>query len=513
MAAPLAASASTSAALAEGPGLPALPSETVTPGVSTSTPSELGTTGRGNIMARVPGKGRVKTFYIDRTEVSVFAHWRCRAEECYGKGYGDSEGTLPKRGVLEGAQLTLTEARQHCRAEGKRLPTYAELELASAGGKKEHSKPPWPSVGEGNANRFGLFGFNNHMVEWSGTAGKQKGYQAAWGVPVGEPEVPIEDNKMWFRCAADAKSVKPLPKSEKAVLLSGGWGACARLESTRETFCWGGLPSYLGGEEPGDISRQPKRITALDNARELDTECALFEKSLVCQPFDAPFHAVAVEPGSTFFSARGGIFTLSSRGLLVEAIDTGEGYGTFHQTVRYAFPAKGGFLVQQTKGDWTWGGVDLSENGGMVDFPVKLTLPGTVRAVLELDEETCLRFDTGGDWSCGRLRKGGFDKTHVIPGTVVETAQHNDAWCVFTTRGSVHCGKGTLTSARLKQPLPPPTLTNMVDFGGGIGMVCAVDRKGSVHCWKRSVQHSIFTTGSVGGTPLEFERVAIPAPK
>jgi hypothetical protein len=115
----------------DGPAGPldalAIAPETVVPAVSHGDPRDLAWTGRGSVMVKVEGRGPISTFFLDRTEVSELAYRICSANRCRGAGGPGSSSGEPRKAVL----LELEDAKKYCAWAGKRLPTFAELELAA----------------------------------------------------------------------------------------------------------------------------------------------------------------------------------------------------------------------------------------------------------------------------------------------------------------------------------------------------------------------------------------------
>ena len=115
----------------------------------------------------------LSSFYIDTFEVT-----QEQFEQVMGNNPSDFQGTnLPVE------QVTWYEARDYCKAVGKRLPTEAEWEKAACGGTQtayawgntingdyawywDNSKRRTHSVGRRKPNAFGLYDMYGNVWEW-----------------------------------------------------------------------------------------------------------------------------------------------------------------------------------------------------------------------------------------------------------------------------------------------------------------------------------------------------------
>lgn len=493
-----------SAAASDSVGLPPLPPERVQPAISTSYPKQLAWTGQGSVMVEVPGTGALRAFFIDRTEVSALD-----AERFEVARHGARDLPTRSRQPRYGAQLTYLDAQAYCRAQGKRLPSFAEWQ-AAAGPNAKRSAANEPSVVDAGApNRLGIFGLENDLLEWTSTRGREKEHQRVGGVDHDPPEIVRESAELGLRCAADRAAVRALPSASRKVTLHADWGMCARLESTRESYCWGGLPAPLGGQAPA-ISRQPIRVAALDTAISAHDSCALWPHMLVCDPDGAVRQYKQTDPAVVdYFSALGGIFTLDAAGNLVNRVPTGDGgYGLQHQTVKRALPLFGGFLVETLSQGWTFAGLyNLNGSPEYVGQPQSLVLPGDPTAAFEVADGACLR--VGAELKCGQLSPGAFKVSATVAKPIRAVAQFGHH-CLLLDSGALHCGAGSLTISRLNAALQPPVLEDVVEIQQGYGMLCAVDQAGGVSCTSRELQNEILH-GGVASSVVKFERIQLPA--
>ena len=91
--------------------------------------------------ARAPHDVQLRTYFIDRTEVSQRAYLRCvAAGACLPSPASDADSRIayPEQPVV---QVTFAEAASYCRFVGGRLPTEAQWERAARGGS--HRIFPW----------------------------------------------------------------------------------------------------------------------------------------------------------------------------------------------------------------------------------------------------------------------------------------------------------------------------------------------------------------------------------
>lgn len=453
-------------------------------------------------MVKVPAQGRAKAFYIDRAEVSWLDYLRMVAFLRWGVRTDQTEHPT------HGAWLTYADAKEYCDWAGKRLPTFDEWQRAAGpDAKKSLGEDPQP-VDARPPNGLGVFGLENGILEWTRTDSKEAGFKLVGELDMDPPQVQTDEEvKLGLHCAADAGKVQPLKKATGKISLFGAVGVCARLESTRETYCWDGLPETLGPEAP-QLSRQPRRATVLDGAVDFSRKGILWSTA-IAGPLLLDMIAAQDDPFA-LLTAEGGIYSLDHSGTLIFVAGTrGDdlGYGMPHQTVKQVFEAQGGFLVQEFDGNWNWAGWN-----GLADYhpkpePVKLGVSPS--AVLQLEDELCLR--SGDSLACGRFSPGKFNQGRKVD-LPVRSISIAGPSCILLDSGALHCFHGKLTSETLTQALPPAVLTDIVDIQGGTGMVCALDRQDHVSCTTRELQNEQLARGTTSGD-IRFERIELPEAK
>lgn len=447
-------------------------------------------------MVKLPGR-RV---YVDRTEVSRLDYLRMVAALRWGIR------TQQLGNPREPALLTFDEAKAYCDWAGKRLITFAEWQAVSGpDAKKSMGADPEP-VDAAPPNALGIFGLENGVFEWTQTAAKEPGYKLVGELDMDPPQLGAdEETKLGVRCAADSRKVSSFGKSPTKVRLFGGNGVCARLESTRETYCWSGLPSALADAKES-ISRQPVRVSSLDTALAV-SQAGVLWSTAVTGP-DLMYLRAAQDDPFRLLETDGELFTLGRSGTLIDVLPIGSErqYARQVQQVDQAFEAQGGLLTKRA-GTWRWDG-----RLGPADYhgdPTELQLPVEPSAVLVLENETCLR--SGAKLTCGVFTVGKFETARVVPLAVAAVTTAGPS-CVLTDAGALHCVHEKLSSEVLARPLPSPVLDDVVELQSGRGLVCALDRQDHVSCTTRELQNEQLARGKTSSS-IRFERIQLPEPK
>jgi hypothetical protein len=458
-------------------------------------PPKLAITGRGSVMIRVEGAGEAAPFFLDRTAVGVIAAERCAAHGCFGDAGLGRRGALPR----SAAALTYEEAEAYCRWAGKRLPTADEWMRAANGGP-----PPFGldhgAVDRDEPNALGFYGMTSGGPEWTSTVLEEPEARHLGGHG---PELPgiTGGDQFFVRCALDGEAGEPLPPAAQPVRLFADAGICARREATRETHCWGALPSLLGDE-----SSAPIRVTALDTALAVDLDCVLWPETLSCDFDGEAHHRVVPAAIDRFFVGGGGIWILHGDKLVL-VLTAGEAWMLPpEESLSAVFPAANGFYMQTRDRGARW--VGINSHGEFVGEPVWVdAMPRPVQ-IFDLDGEQCLRFDA--ELRCGTFSYGGFSHSTSPRLPLREVVLLGDLRCMLLDGGAVHCSAGEASLPSEVGELPAPALLDVVQLVAAGDNLCAATKKGEVHCLTDELRAALATEGAIGSRPIGFARVRLP---